>query len=240
MDVASRIIVPLDLPSLDLALAQVDRLARVQFWKVGLELFVAVGPAIVQALKQRNKRIFLDLKLHDIPNTLAGACRSAAAHGVDLLTVHAPAGQVALGEAVAAARAGATQAAVPPPQIVAVTVLTSISPSALATELHVALDLQTYALQMAHLAHTCGLSGIVCSPQEAALMRQHLPPDFLLVCPGVRPAWAAANDQQRTLTPAAAFQAGASYLVVGRPITQAPDPAAAFQRICDECAAVLG
>lgn len=236
MDVASRIIVPLDLPSLELALAQVDRLPQVQFWKVGLELFVAAGPAILQALKQRNKRIFLDLKLHDIPNTMAGACRSAAAYGVDLLTVHAPAGQIALSGAVAAAQTGATQAALPPPQIIAVTVLTSISPAALATELLVPLDLHAYALQMAQLAQTCGLSGVVCSPQEAALMRQHLPPDFLLVCPGVRPTWATANDQQRTLTPAAAFQAGASYLVIGRPITQAPDSAAAFRRICDECA----
>lgn len=229
-----RIIVPLDVPDEAEAIALLDQLPDVSFWKVGLELFVSTGPTLLTELQQRGKRIFLDLKFHDIPNTMAGACRAAGRYGVNLLTVHATAGKAALTAAVAAAAEGAAAAGCNPPAVIAVTVLTSIDSQALAFELKVPLELPDYALQMALLAQTSGLSGIVCSPQEAGQIRDVCGHDFLRVCPGVRPAWAEAGDQRRSLTPAAAFQAGASYLVIGRPITAAPDPAAAFARICDE------
>jgi len=229
-----RIIVPLDVPTEAEAIALVDRLPQVTFWKVGLELFVSAGPSILKILQERGKRIFLDLKFHDIPNTMAGACRAAGRYGVNLVTVHATAGQAALTAAVAAAAEGATEAGHAPPSLIAVTVLTSIDAQALAVELKVPLELPDYALQMALLAQASGLSGIVCSPQEASQIRDVCGSDFLRVCPGVRPTWAEAGDQRRSLTPTAAFQAGASYLVIGRPITAAADPAAAFTRICDE------
>ncbi|MBD2257468.1 orotidine-5'-phosphate decarboxylase [Pseudanabaena sp. FACHB-2040] len=234
MAVADRIIVPLDVASEREALALVERLPQVTFWKVGLELFVSSGPGILEQLKQRQKRIFLDLKLHDIPNTMAGACRAAARYGVDLLTVHAAAGKTALVDCLEAAQTGAADVGIQPPQIIAVTLLTSIHARALAFELKVSLELTDYALQMALLAQESGLSGVVCSPQEAAALRQVLGSEFALVCPGVRPAWAGKNDQQRSMSPADAMQAGATYLVIGRPITAAAEPAAAFEQICQE------
>ena len=240
MTVDRQIIVPLDVSTPAAALALVDQLPQVSFWKVGLELFISAGPSIIEELKVRNKRVFLDLKLHDIPNTMAGACAAATRYGVDLLTLHAAAGQVALETALAAAQTEATATDTPLPLIVAVTLLTSISSEALATELRVPLNPTDYTLQMALLAQSTGLGGVVCSPQEVGQLRRFLPADFALVCPGVRPTWASANDQQRTLTPAQALQAGATYLVIGRPITASPNPAAAFQRIIDECAVVVG
>jgi orotidine-5'-phosphate decarboxylase len=239
MDVCDRIIVPLDVSTPTAALDLVDRLPQVTFWKVGLELFVSGGATVLQELKARHKRIFLDLKFHDIPNTMAGACRAAAAYGADLVTMHAAAGKAALMESVTAAQEGAAAAGFEPPLLLAITVLTSISPKTLAYELKIPLALTDYVLQMALLARDCGLSGIVCSPQEAAELRRFLPQDFVLVCPGVRPAWASGNDQKRTMTPEDAFRAGATYLVIGRPITANPDPSGAFQRICDECSAAV-
>lgn len=237
--VDQRIIVPLDLPSVAAALDLVEALPEVSFWKVGLELFVSAGPGLLAELRARQKRIFLDLKFHDIPNTMAGACAAAGCYGVDLMTVHAAAGQAALIAGQTAAIAGATAAGFDPPMVVGVTLLTSIDPSTLALELKIPLEAANYALQMSMLAKDSGLGGVVCSPQEASHLRRFLPADFALVCPGVRPTWASSQDQRRTLTPAQALQAGATYLVIGRPITAAPDPAAAFQQICDECAAAI-
>ena len=233
---AEKIIVPLDVSSEAQAIEWIDRLPQVTFWKVGLELFVSGGPSILTALKSRQKRIFLDLKLHDIPNTMAGACRSAAAYGVDLLTLHATAGKTALKASQAAAEQGAIAADLAAPNLIAITVLTSLSAQSLAFELKIPLELSDYALQMALLAKESGLAGAVCSPQEVMQLRQICGDDFLLVCPGVRPVWAEAGDQRRSLTPAAALKAGADYLVIGRPITTAPDPAEAFDRICAEMA----
>ncbi len=235
-NLSDRIIVPLDVSSEAAAIALVDRLPQVSFWKVGLELFVSSGPGILTALKQRQKRIFLDLKLHDIPNTMAGACRAAAHYGVDLLTVHATAGQAALKAAQAAALEGAADAGLAPPSLIAVTLLTSLNSRALAFELKVPLELPEFALQMALLAQKSGLPGVVCSPQEIESLRRTCGDQFLLVCPGVRPTWSEIGDQKRVLTPAQAFRAGADYLVIGRPITAAADPAAAFDRICEEIA----
>jgi orotidine-5'-phosphate decarboxylase len=237
-----RIIVPLDVPTEEAALALLDRLPEVRFWKVGLELFVSQGPGILKHLKQRQKKIFLDLKFHDIPNTVAEACRIVSGYGVDLITLHATAGKQALQAAQQAAQAGAIAAGHPQPQLLAVTLLTSLNSRMLAFELKIPLDLMDYVQQMALLAQDSGLAGVVCSPQEIEAVRQlcdglrpangHRP--FLIICPGIRPTWASSGDQQRTLTPKAALKQGADYLVIGRPITQAPDPASAFQRIVDE------
>ncbi|WP_448563276.1 orotidine-5'-phosphate decarboxylase [Trichothermofontia sp.] len=235
--IADRIIVPLDIPNASDAITWVDRLPQVNFWKVGLELFVSAGPAILTELKQRQKRIFLDLKFHDIPNTVAGACRAIAAYGVDWATLHAAAGPEAL-KAAQTAVVEAAAAGHSPPQLLAITVLTSLTARSLALDLKIPLELPEYALHMALMAQEQGIPGAVCSPQEVTQLRQVCGPDFRLVCPGVRPDWAEKGDQRRTLTPAMAIKAGADYLVIGRPITQAPDPAAAFQRICDELATV--
>lgn len=239
MSPADRVIVPLDVSSEREAIALVDRLPQVSFWKVGLELFVSSGSGILTVLKERQKQIFLDLKFHDIPNTVAGACRAAAGYGVDLVTVHAAAGSDALKAAQAAAEEGAIATNHTPPKLIAITVLTSLNLRSLAFELKIPLELTDYALQMALLAQESGLAGAVCSPQEVEQLRQTCGERFLLVCPGVRPTWAEAGDQRRSLTPAAALKAGADYLVIGRPITAATDPVVAFERICDELATVL-
>lgn len=231
-----RIIVPLDVPGEKEAIALIDALPQVTFWKVGLELFVSSGPAILTALKEREKRIFLDLKFHDIPNTMAGACRAAGQYGVDLLTVHATAGSAALRAAQAAAEEGAKIAGCRAPRVIAVTLLTSIHTEALSSELKVLMPVTDYAQHMAVLAKDSGLKGAVCSPQEATLLKAACGSDFWLICPGVRPSWAQKGDQQRAMTPKAAIAQGADYLVIGRPITQAESPAAAIDRICQEIA----
>ena len=237
--VVARIIVPLDVANEAAAIALIDQLPQVTFWKVGLELFVSSGPGILEILKNRQKRIFLDLKFHDIPNTVAGACRQAARYGVDLLTIHAACGREALSLAHLAVQEGAAQAGVPPSKLVAITLLTSLSSRQLAIDLKIPLELPEYALQMALLAQETGMEGAVCSPQEVVELRRTCGDDFLLVCPGIRPSWADAGDQRRSLTPVQAIKAGADYLVIGRPITAASDPESAWMRICDELAAVL-
>ncbi|MBD2042044.1 orotidine-5'-phosphate decarboxylase [Microcoleus sp. FACHB-672] len=239
VSVSDRIIVPLDVPAEEAAIALVDSLPLVSFWKVGLELFVSAGPSILSKLKDRQKRIFLDLKFHDIPNTVAGACRAAGSYGVDLLTVHASAGRQALKAAQAAVEEGAAATGQQPANVIAITLLTSLSSRDLAFDLKVPLELPEYALQMAILAQESGLAGAVCSPQEVENLRQVCGDDFLLVCPGVRPVWAEAGDQRRSMTPKDAVAAGADYLVIGRPITASVDPAAAFERICEEISAIV-
>jgi orotidine-5'-phosphate decarboxylase len=229
-----RIIVPLDVPTTTQAIELLDKLPQVEFWKVGLELFVGSGPEIIRMLKERHKKIFLDLKFHDIPNTVVGACQSAAQYQVDLLTVHAAAGRPALQAAAAALAKGGQRR----PALIAITLLTSFNTRELAFDLHIPLETSAYALNMAVMAKECGCPGAVCSPQEVAAVRQRCGQDFTLVCPGIRPEWSVTADQQRTMTPAQALQAGADYLVIGRPITAAVDPMAAWEKICEELAAV--
>ncbi len=229
-----KIIVPLDVPTEAAAIALIDKLPEIIWWKVGLELFVSCGPQIISILKQRQKRIFLDLKFHDIPNTVAGACRSAASYGVDLLTIHATAGRTALTRAQETIKEGAKATGQNPPKLIAISILTSLTSRDIAFELKIPLELPEYALQMALLAQESGLSGAVCSPQEVEQLRRVCGDDFVLVCPGVRPSWAEAGDQKRSLTPNKAIKAGADYLVIGRPITAAADPKEALERICQE------
>jgi orotidine-5'-phosphate decarboxylase len=215
---ADRLIVALDFPDATSALACADKLAgSVSWFKVGLELYLAAGDSVVSELKRRGHRVFLDLKLHDIPNTTASAVRSLARLEPDLLTVHAAGGRAMLTAASEAARA------LPhPPRLLAVTVLTSMDAGALA-ETGVSASPVEQVLRLARLAADCGLDGMVCSPAEAAALRSALP-NALLVTPGIRPAGADAGDQKRIATPQFALAAGASKLVIGRPITAAPDP----------------
>lgn len=233
---ADKVIVPLDVSREEDAIALLSQLPEVQFWKVGLELFVSTGSAILPTLKDRQKRIFLDLKLHDIPNTVAGAARAAGKYGVDLLTIHATCGRKALQAAKTALVEGAAEVGYPPPKLIAITLLTSLNSRDLAFDLKVPIELPEYALQMAVLAKESGLDGAVCSPQEAAQLRQVCGEEFLLVCPGVRPKWAETGDQSRTFTPSEAIEAGADYLVIGRPITAANNPQEAWAKIGDELA----
>ena len=223
-----RLIVALDFPDAKQALTFVDRLEGQCHWfKVGLELYLAAGNSVVETLKKRGFSVFLDLKLHDIPNTVAGAVRSVADLGADLLTVHAGGGPVML---TAAAEAAASSSNAP--KLLAVTVLTSMDAAQLSA-VGVTSSPAEQALRLAKVAHAAGIAGLVCSAEEVAQMRQALP-DSLLVTPGIRPAGAVVGDQKRVATPAAALAAGADYLVVGRPITQVGDPAAAAASILQQ------
>jgi orotidine-5'-phosphate decarboxylase len=227
-----RLIVALDMPDAPSAFALVERLdGHCRWFKVGLELFVAAGPQIVEKLTARGCSVFLDLKFHDIPNTVAGAVRSAAALGAKLLTVHATGGPAML-NAAREALAGLAN----PPQLLAVTVLTSMDRQQLGA---IGIDHEP-AVQVESLARMgleVGIRGFVCSPEEVERLRAIGGPEAVLVIPGIRPAGAAVGDQKRIATPADALRRGASYLVVGRPITQAADPAAAAEAVLKEMSA---
>lgn len=227
-----RIILALDRPDAASALALADSIPALRWVKVGLELFCAAGPDVVRQLRRRGLRVFLDLKFHDIPATMAGACRSAARLGAELITVHACAGSEALVAAQAGAVAGAAQAELAAPTLLAVTVLTSWEAGRFRAELALDEAPEAYVPRLAALAATAGIAGAVCSPQEVAALRQAYPEPFALVTPGIRPAGAPVGDQRRVMTPAQAIAAGASLLVIGRPISAADDPAAAFDACC--------
>jgi orotidine-5'-phosphate decarboxylase len=231
---AERIILALDRPDADAALALAAAVPELRWVKVGLELFTAAGPAVVRELRQRRLRVFLDLKFHDIPATMAGACRSAARLGAELITVHACAGSEALAAAQAAAEEGAAEEGLPPPTLLAVTVLTSWEPDRFRRELAVETPVEAYAGQLAQLAAAAGVTGAVCSPHEVARLRAAHPWPFTLVTPGIRPAGSDRADQRRVMAPAEAVAAGATQLVIGRPISGATDPAAAFAACCAE------
>ena len=224
-----RLIVALDVSSAAEARKVVEMLgAAVSTYKVGTQLFTAEGPGIVRELVDSGKKVFLDLKFHDIPNTVAGGVLSAAAIGVSMLTVHAAGGPAMLRGAMEAARQ-----APKPLMVLAVTVLTSLSDADL-QETGVAGRAQDYALVLAKLAQKCGCNGVVASPHEARIIRQDLGAGFVIVTPGIRPTGSAKGDQSRVNTPAAAIATGADYLVVGRPITEAADPRRAAEEILRE------
>lgn len=198
--------------------------------KVGKELFTAAGPQLVEALQQENFEVFLDLKFHDIPNTTAKACQAAANLGVWMVNVHASGGL----EMMQAAREAVDKNTYKP-ILIAVTVLTSMSEQAL-QKIGVQAPLQQHVLNLATLTKEAGLDGVVCSAQEAALLKENLGQDFCLVTPGIRPKNAAKDDQTRIVTPQDALKLGAHYLVIGRPITQAENPLKALEDIFQECA----
>jgi orotidine-5'-phosphate decarboxylase len=233
-DPADRIVLALDRPDASSALALATAIPALRRVKVGLELFTAAGPEVVSLLQECGLRVFLDLKFHDIPATMAGAAASAARLGAELITVHAAAGREALAAAHAAAAAAAAEEGHPPPALLAVTVLTSWAPDRLAAELGVVEAMEDHVMRLAGLAVEAGLEGVVCSPRELVALRRRLPDGFGLVTPGIRPAGTGRGDQRRVMTPAQAAAAGASLLVIGRPISAAPDPAAAFEACCGE------
>ena len=201
----------------------------IRWYKVGLELFTADGPTVLALLKKKEKKVFLDLKLHDIPNTVARAVRAAANHGVSLLTVHALGGESMLKAAAEATQAIGDRA----PKIVAVTILTSHSQEDLAA-IGIRQKISDQVLALAELALKCGANGLVASVNEAQMLRKKFGKDFILVVPGIRPAGSATQDQKRVATPAMAIAAGADFLVVGRPILDTQDPSAAANAILDE------
>ena len=232
-----RILIAVDAPTAQAAIPIADTLrGSVGGFKIGSQLFTAAGPDIVRALVARGDRVFLDLKFHDIPNTVAGAVASAAALGVWMLNVHAAGGPAMMAAARKAADDAATGGATRP-LVIAVTVLTSMDAATLRA-VGVPADPFDQVLHLARMAREAGLDGVVASPRETAAIRQACGPDFVIVTPGIRGGAAAASpdDQRRTMAPGDAVAAGASYLVIGRPITGAADPRGAAQRIAAEMA----
>ncbi len=227
----TRLMVALDVPELNVALELVDRLGdQVEWYKVGKQLFTHYGPVVLKELKSRGRNVFLDMKFHDIPNTVAQAIRSAALIGADIINVHASGGPAMLAAAAEAGReTGKT--------VIAVTVLTSMDAEQLQ-----ALGIQAtpaeQVLRLARLTQAAGLPGVVCSALELPMLRREFGSDFLTLVPGIRPAGAAAGDQKRIMTPAQAAAAGANYIIVGRPIVAAPDPATAAQAVLTELRSV--
>jgi len=226
----AQVIIPLDVPTLDDAMGLVDSLGEAaDFYKVGLELFTAEGSAAVQALKQRNKRVFLDLKLHDIPSTVARAVARARVLEVDLLTLHATGGRPMMEAAAQAAENDLT--------LLGVTVLTSMTSSDMEHSWGREVDsIEEEVVRLATLVRDSGVGGVVASVREAALVKKALGSDLVVVTPGIRFAGGDAHDQARVSTPGAAVAAGADYLVIGRSVTQAPDPAEALRRVHEEMA----
>ena len=231
--VKEKILVALDVESGAEAIRLADLLRdAVGGFKIGSRLFTAEGPAIVRTLAGRGDRVFLDLKFHDIPNTVATAVAAATELGVWMVNVHASGGSAMMRAARDAAHQTAAKQNVAPPLVIAVTVLTSMSQSALA-ETGVVIEVMDQVLRLAELTREAGLDGVVASPLETVAIRRRCGADFAIVTPGIRggSADAAKGDQERTMSPEAAVRAGASYLVVGRPIIAAPDPRAAAERI---------
>jgi len=238
-DARARLAVALDLPDRAALLAMARRVApEAGVLKLGLEAFVAEGPALVREIVASGANVFLDLKLHDIPNTVGRAAAAAVATGATIVNCHASGGRDMLRAFGDGGREAAAKAGRPAPRLIAVTILTSLDAGALAT-IGVAGTPREAAVRLAALAQESGLDGAVCSPEEISAIRAACGKDFLLVVPGVRPAGAERGDQKRIATPADAIRAGADLLVVGRPITGAPDPAAAARAIVAEIAATL-
>jgi orotidine-5'-phosphate decarboxylase len=228
-DLRSRLIVALDVPDRTAALQAVDQVSgHVGYFKIGLELFTREGPRLVEEIRDRGEKIFLDLKLHDIPNTVKGAVRSACQLGIHMLTLHASGGGNMLALASQEAQSFSS-----PPLLLAVTALTSLSEEE-ARKIGVSGPIEQWVEKLADLAFSSGIRGIVASSKELPMLRRKFHDTMQFVIPGIRPAGAAVQDQSRTATPAEAIRAGASYIVVGRPILQAADPAKAADAIVRE------
>ncbi|MDP2929196.1 MAG: orotidine-5'-phosphate decarboxylase [Candidatus Omnitrophota bacterium] len=234
MNPQDRLIVALDVDTKEKALDLVEKLKNdVKTFKVGSELFTSCGPEILAIIKNNGCGIFLDLKFHDIPNTVAKAVIAATRLGVSLINVHASGGYEMMKKAVQAVAAEAKRLKMDPPKVIAVTVLTSMDENGL-KKIGIDDTMEKQVLRLATLAKEAGMDGVVASPFEAKLIRKEAGDDFIIVTPGVRPEWAAVNDQKRIATPKEAVLNGANYIVVGRPITEAPDPLDAAKRILEE------
>ncbi|MFQ6109702.1 MAG: orotidine-5'-phosphate decarboxylase [Candidatus Aminicenantales bacterium] len=227
---ARRIIVALDVGTKKEALSLVRELHSAEIFKVGLKLFMAEGPDLLKQIHHLGKKIFLDLKLHDIPNTVAQAVKMGTRHGVHMLTLHSSGGLEMMAQAVQAAGEEREKAR---PLLLAVTILTSLKDEDL-RRIGVAHSTEAQVLSLARLAKEAGMDGVVCSAQEIEMIRKEFGKDFLVVTPGIRPSWARSHDQKRIMTPSLAVKKGADYLVIGRPIIEASSPREAFWKICQE------
>ncbi len=233
-----KIIIALDVPNREQAFELVKQLnGLVGAYKIGMQLYNSEGPDIVRDIQLLGGKVFVDLKFHDIPNTVAQTSRVMARRQAYMYTMHAGGGSKMLQAAQEALVDEAAKLGVPQPLSLGVTVLTSISQEDFEEEMGVQRPIVEHVVHLAKIAKAAGLSGVVCSPKEIGPIRQACGEDFLIVTPGVRPLWAAADDQKRVMTPGEAIGAGASYLVIGRPITKAQDPAAAAMKIAQEMAA---
>jgi orotidine-5'-phosphate decarboxylase len=238
---AERLILALDVETVQGAEGLVNLLrGRVGAFKVGIQLFTANGPAVVRAIQEKGEKVFLDLKFHDIPNTVAQAVTQACKLGVFMLNLHASGGSEMMKAAAKAAKNLSPARNSSRPILLAVTVLTSLNESILGEELSIQRPLREQVVHLAWMAQESGLDGVVASPQEIREIRAACGKDFLIVTPGVRPSWAAAGDQKRIMTPREAIEAGADYIVVGRPILAATDPAVAASRIIEEIESARG
>ena len=231
----NQLIVALDVENLATANRLVTTLSDdVKWFKIGKQLFTAVGPASVKLLHEAKKNIFLDLKFHDIPNTVAGAVASATKIGANIINIHASGGLEMMRAAGEAAEKQASELSIPKPTLLGVTILTSIDEANFQRDFGTQRKLKDQVAYLAELSQKAGLEGVVASPLEIELIRKVCGNDFVIVTPGVRPAWAASNDQQRVMTPGEAINAGADYIVVGRPITAADNPREAARTILQE------
>ena len=230
---AQRIIIALDVEGREPALALIRKLDKARVFKVGLELFTAEGPGLLRDIREMGKDVFLDLKMHDIPNTVGEAVRMGVRHGVSLMTIHTSGGREMMAKAAEAARAESERRGTVKPILLGVTILTSLKSEDLGM-IGMAADAAGQVRRLAGLARKAGMDGIVCSAQEIEIVRAEVGPEMLIVTPGIRPAGADVQDQKRVMTPALAVAKGSDYLVIGRPITQAPSPAAAFEAIVAE------
>lgn len=234
MNPKDRLIVALDVDTEDRALVLAERLKNdVRFFKIGFELFSSCGPSVVSRIREMDCDIFLDLKFHDIPNTVAKAAASITKLGVYMFNVHTLGGPDMMKAAAEAAARQAQELGIERPKVLGVTVLTSMDENGL-KKIGVDATMKAQVLRLAELAKTAGLDGIVASPAEAKLIRQKLGDNFLIVTPGVRPLWSVSHDQKRVATPKDAISSGANFIVIGRPITEAKDPVKAAQEVLQE------
>jgi orotidine-5'-phosphate decarboxylase len=236
LSLEERLFVALDYPDAASALTLAKRLAPLGIsYKVGMQLFYAEGMAVVNQLQQLGKPVFVDLKLHDIPNTVAGSVEALVGQGVDFFNVHTQGGPDMMQAAVLSAQKAAERLGKPPARLIGVTLLTSLSSHALESFLFVSgVSVSEYVQHLALQAKKAGLDGVVCSAQEASIIREACGPDFLLITPGIRPAGSDSHDQVRAITPSQALKNGSDYLVIGRPITGVEDPLGTAERILDE------
>lgn len=230
-----RIILALDVPDYDEAIRVAHQFEdHIEIFKVGSELFTAVGPEIIKKINSMGKKVFLDLKFHDIPNTVAKSAAAVARLGVFMFNVHTLGGLEMMRKAAEIIRKISLDENIERPKLIGVTILTSIDQASLHDELGIAMRMSVQVKHLAGLAQRAGLDGVVASPVDAENIRAHFGKDFLIVTPGIRPSWASADDQKRMLTPKEALRRGADYLVIGRAILSQPDPVSALKRIEEE------
>ena len=233
LNLAKRIIIALDVKNKEKALQTIKQLEKAEIFKIGLRLFTSEGPFLFRKMTALRKKIFLDLKLHDIPNTVADTVRAGVKHGVHMMTLHASGGREMMARSVDAAREEAEKERREKPLLLAVTVLTSLKNEEL-KELGINDKVNGQVLRLAEMAKKEGMDGIVCSAQEIEAVKENIGKDFLTVVPGIRPSWASAHDQKRIMTPSRALRKGADYIVIGIPILEASDPQKAFFDILEE------